>query len=343
MCLYVKGKKNNMADKKISIIVPAYNVEKYVGKCIESLIAQTYKNIEVIIVDDGSKDNTGKIIDQYAEKDKRILIVHQKNNGLPHARNTGLQCASGDYIMFLDSDDWLETNCCEIVLSKIQSFDADILFFEYSKEYKNKTVKMKTYGQKELKFDLMGVKEFFLYDMRTITAWGKIYKSEVIGEQRYNESMKTAEDVDFNFRVYEKTKRALYINDNLLHYRILENSAIHGFDSMIDSKLSNVIDSLLEWGQGDLEHREAYYSFVAIAYILICQNKICLKPDLNFFEKVSEIRKIEDNSSYKKLFENIDKVKIPKSRKLIIWLGKRRLYFLIAIIVILKLKNENRA
>ncbi len=332
-----------MTDKKISIIVPAYNVENYVGECIESLIAQTYKNLEVIIVDDGSKDNTGKIIDQYAEKDKRILVVHQKNGGLPHARNTGLQYASGDYIMFLDSDDWLDMNCCEIVLNKIQSFDADLLFFEYSKEYKNKTVKMKTYGQKELKFDLTGVKEFFLYDMRTITAWGKIYKSEIIGNQRYNESMKTAEDVDFNFRVYKKTKRALYIDDNLLHYRILENSAIHGFDPKIDDKLSNVIDSLYEWAQEDFEHMEAYYSFVAIAYILICQNKICSNPGLNFLKKVSEISRIGENSSYKKLFDNIDKVKIPKSRKLIVWLGKRRFYFCIAIIVNMKLKNEDRA
>ena len=332
-----------MEGKKISIIVPAYNVENYVGECIESLIAQTYKNIEVIIVDDGSKDNTGRIIDQIAEKDKRILVVHQRNGGLPHARNTGLDYASGDYIMFLDSDDWLEMNCCEIVLKKIQSFDADLLFFEYSKEYKNKTVKMKTYGQKELKFDLKGVKEFFLYDMRTITAWGKIYKSEIIGDQRYNESMKTAEDVDFNFKVYEKTKRALYIDENLLHYRILENSAIHGFDSKIDDKLSNVIDSLYEWAQVDFEHMEAYYSFVAIAYILICQNKICSNPDLSFLKKMTEISRIEENTSYKKLFDNIDKVKIPKSRKLIVWLGKRHFYFLIAIIVIMKLNNEDRA
>lgn len=97
-----------MEEKKISIIIPAYNVEKYIAKCLHSVINQSYKNLDVIVVDDGSKDRTGCIIDDYSAKDNRIRAVHQPNGGLPNARNTGMKYANGDYVMFLDSDDWIE-------------------------------------------------------------------------------------------------------------------------------------------------------------------------------------------------------------------------------------------
>ena len=132
--------------EKISIIIPAYNVEKFIAKCLDSVITQNYKNLDIIVVDDGSKDKTGSIIDDYATKDDRICVVHQPNGGLPNARNTGIKYAKGDYVMFLDSDDWIEPTCCEIVADEIQREKADLVFFEYYKEYKNKTVQMKTYS-----------------------------------------------------------------------------------------------------------------------------------------------------------------------------------------------------
>ena len=225
---YLIDREIALEEKKISIIIPAYNVEKYIAKCLHSVINQSYKNLDVIVVDDGSKDRTGCIIDDYSAKDNRIRAVHQPNGGLPNARNTGMKYANGDYVMFLDSDDWIEPTCCEVIVSEMQKDKADLVFFEYYKEYKNKTVQMKTYPHEKLIYNRDGGKqEFFLYDMRTITAWGKIYSAEILHKCEYNESLRTAEDVEFNYRIYDRVNKAVYIQTPLLHYRILEQSSIH--------------------------------------------------------------------------------------------------------------------
>ena len=111
---------SNFAKKcKVSIIVPVYNVEKYVERCIESIIKQSYKNLEIILIDDGSKDNSGKICDEYAEKDNRIKVIHKKNGGLSDARNTGLNIADGEYICFIDSDDYIHKDLVKDNLEKL--------------------------------------------------------------------------------------------------------------------------------------------------------------------------------------------------------------------------------
>lgn len=332
-----------MKNNKISIIVPAYNVEEYIAKCIESLINQTFRNIEIIVIDDGSTDNTGLLIDQYAKKDPRIVVIHQKNGGLPKARNTGLDKAKGEFIMFLDSDDWLEENCCEVVFDELEREKLELLFFEYSKEYKNKTVPMKTYQQEKLYYNAQGEKDFFLYDMRTITAWGKIYSAELIGEQRFNENMRTAEDVDFNFHIYEKVNRAKYINQHLLHYRILNQSAIHGFDSQIYEKLSFVLKSLRNWAKKDKEHEEAYYSFLAISFILVCQNGICLNKEYGFWKKVKKSSELKSDELYRELFQNIEKIRIPITRKMIVILAKLKLWPIVMTIICTKQFLEKRS
>ena len=120
-----------MKDSKISIIVPVYNAEKYLVECLNSLVEQTYKNIEIILIDDGSIDNSAKICDEYAKKDERIKVVHQKNSGVSVARNNGLDMHTGDYVMFVDSDDWIELNTCEILINNIISNDKDILIYNY--------------------------------------------------------------------------------------------------------------------------------------------------------------------------------------------------------------------
>ena len=130
---------------------------------------------------------------------------------------------------------------------QIKSVNNKGKFFEYYKEYKDRTVRMRTYKEKQLKYDINDKKEFFIYDMRTITAWGKIYRREIIDKCQYNETFKTAEDVDFNYRIYEKVRRAVYIQEPLLHYRILEKSAIHGYDPNIEKKILPVLDYLEEW------------------------------------------------------------------------------------------------
>ena len=114
----------------ISVIIPVYNVEQYLCECVDSVINQTYKNLEIILVDDGSTDSSGKICDDYAHKDERISVIHQKNSGLSGARNTGIDNASGDYIYFLDSDDYIDPNALESLIVIAEKNSSDIVFFD---------------------------------------------------------------------------------------------------------------------------------------------------------------------------------------------------------------------
>ena len=115
-----------MGQKKISVIVPAYNMEKYIERCLDSLIGQTYHNLEIIVVDDGSNDQTGILCDRYAKKDPRILVVHQENQGVSQARNVGLSRATGDYIGFMDSDDYIDPNMYQSMQSRMTD-DIDVV------------------------------------------------------------------------------------------------------------------------------------------------------------------------------------------------------------------------
>jgi len=119
----------------ISIIIPVYNVERYLHQCIDSVINQTYKNLEIILVDDGSSDSCPAICDNYAQKDGRIIVIHKKNEGQSIARNKALKTATGKYIMFVDSDDWIDLDTCEVAVSYAEKFDTDIVFWSYIREY----------------------------------------------------------------------------------------------------------------------------------------------------------------------------------------------------------------
>lgn len=125
----------------ISIIVPVYNVEKYLPQCLESLINQTYANIEIICVNDGSTDNSLEILDKYAKRDSRIIVINQKNSGVSVARNAALKIISGKYLMFVDGDDWIELNNCETAYNLIEKYNADVVMWSYIREYPNKALK----------------------------------------------------------------------------------------------------------------------------------------------------------------------------------------------------------
>ena len=121
----------------ISLIVPIYNVELYLSQCVESILIQTYTNLEVILVDDGSTDNCGKICDDYRNIDSRIIVIHKQNGGLSDARNTGIEIATGNYLCFIDSDDWIEPDMIEFLYNNLVNYDADLYMCDYFISYVN--------------------------------------------------------------------------------------------------------------------------------------------------------------------------------------------------------------
>ena len=183
-----------MAGPLISVIIPVYNVEKYLEKCINSVIGQTYKNIEIIIVDDGSTDKSGLICDFFAGKDTRIVVIHKVNGGLSSARNAGLDIAKGDYIGFVDSDDWIEPDMYECLLCNMLKENADISVcgVYYSRENKTKTDKDTT------SYCVLSRYEAICSTVRNnglikVYAWNKLYSRHVFEKLRFPEG-KTYED-----------------------------------------------------------------------------------------------------------------------------------------------------
>lgn len=207
----------------ISIIIPVYNVENHLKQCIESVINQTYKELEIIIIDDGSKDSSGKICDEYAEKDKRIKVIHKENGGISKARNTGLDIATGKYIMFIDSDDFFEENTCELLYNEIENKNADYVIGNYrhtSHDSKNWSYPLFNVEDIDSNFKV-SIKDYkkSIYVLNSVI-WNKIYKRDFIEEHnlRFIEGV-MAEDAIFAIYFYTNSDNGYYIKDVIYNYR----------------------------------------------------------------------------------------------------------------------------
>lgn len=209
----------------ISIIVPVYNVEKYLPQCINSLINQTYKNLEIILVDDGSLDDSGKICDEFSKRDSRIIVIHKQNNGLSSARNAGLEIARGDYIGFVDSDDWLDENMYEILFKLIKDNDSDISCCRFFKTA-NSDEKIPAVDNETIQSftNIEGLNNFYtdLY-VQTVVAWNKLYKRNLFNNVVYPVG-KIHEDEGTTYKLFYKANKITYINRPLYYYRSTPNS-----------------------------------------------------------------------------------------------------------------------
>ena len=206
--------------KKISIIVPCYNVENYIDKCIESLKNQTYKNIEVIMINDGSKDNTLKVIKSSVGNDKRFKIIDQENCGIGHTRNKGISLATGDYIAFVDSDDYVELNMYEDMIDNLEKNNSDIVVCNYYKFNSKNRQKIKS-GE-EVEFNLSIFESPKIINNVGYCPWNKVYKIELFNDIKYPVDKKF-EDLSAVVKVFSKANKISKINSYLYNYRINEN------------------------------------------------------------------------------------------------------------------------
>ena len=208
---------------KISIIVPVYNVEKYLRKCIDSILNQTFKDFELILIDDGSTDESGKICDEYNLKDNRIKVIHKENGGLSSARNAGLDIAQGEYIGFVDSDDWIELDMYEELykICKENDTDVGIVGINYGgASEKKKSKKIEIYSNKLILDDLVYNKGKEI----TWPAWNKLWLKKVIGESRFKEG-RIYEDGLFLYSLSSKIKKVAKIDYEAYNYR-MDNESI---------------------------------------------------------------------------------------------------------------------
>ena len=215
----------------ISVIVPVYNVEKYINKCIDSIIRQTYKNIELILVDDGSTDNSGKLCDKLASQDTRIKVLHKQNGGVSRARNLGIEKATGDYICFVDSDDWLEIDYFALAVPCLKKHKPKLLQNNYVKDNKKGNIINKYKKSNILYYDA----EQDLYEMANGYHYGweavaSFYEATACKKVKFNTEIVFGEDLLFRYE-FNKVNDGLYIYQYLpkYHYYTRESSAVNSY------------------------------------------------------------------------------------------------------------------
>lgn len=220
-------------EKLVSIIVPVYNVEKYLDRCVNSLINQTYSNIEIILVDDKTKDSSGAMCDLWAQERDNIQVVHkEKNEGLGYARNTGLEYAKGDYILFVDSDDYIENTLCEKAIKRLEESSSDICYFGHKKDINGKIVESDLSALKNEYEGEAIINDFLLNTLAQaecesgaprigMSAWRIMYRAEVIRNNNlkfYSERDYLNEDMFFRIHVVQCIKKVAVIHENLYYY-----------------------------------------------------------------------------------------------------------------------------
>ncbi len=209
--------------EKISIIIPVYNVEKYINKCINSVLEQTYKNLEIILVDDGSTDNSGNICDEFKKKDKRIKVIHKINGGLSSARNAGIECATGNYIGFVDSDDYIETDMFETLCSLIKQYKADISIVSLYEVYNNKIISVRNSGKLELFTKIEAMKELLTDRKIKSYACNKLFKKELFQNVKYPIS-KNFEDIATTLLLFEQSNKVVLLQQPKYYYQRRDDS-----------------------------------------------------------------------------------------------------------------------
>ncbi len=283
-------------DELISVIVPVYKVEDYLSRCVDSILSQTYRNIEVILVDDGSPDKCGEICDRYAQHDPRVRVIHKENGGLSDARNAGIEIAQGQYISFIDSDDWVHPEFLESLYQLTRSTDADIAasdFMRTSTENLPLTLEEETVYQYS---NLEALKQYAgVFYVQMVVSWGKIYKKQLFEGVRFPVG-RVHEDEFTTHKVIYKAKRIVFTTRKLLYYWQRQDS-IMGSRSSLKNQL-DTIDALLE--------RSAFFESIGL-------------DDLSglTYKKVFFI--------LRKLFRNMEKEEIDNGLKQKFWQLKSKL------------------
>lgn len=241
---------------KLSIIVPVYNAEKYLEKCVESLKNQTLSDLQIILVDDGSKDASGRICDDFATKDKRIQVIHKENGGVSSARNAGLDGAQGEYICFVDADDWLEAEAMDVLYRSAKENNADSLI--YDPYIHNECGDVNGVDTLDF-FDnsvLLKRKDITPDELRFMagTVWRCLYRQSILKKNgiKFNEALPLSEDRIFNLEVFGCSEQIYYLKKPLYHYLNNSGSAVHKYRA-------DFLEIVLETNRATIDVLERYW------------------------------------------------------------------------------------
>lgn len=296
---------------KVSIIIPVYNGEKYIEKCLKSVMQQTYKDIEIIVINDGSKDNTNKIIQAYKEKDKRILYLVQENRGVSASRNKAIQKATGEYIVFVDADDTINEDYVEVLVQTIEKENVDIVACGYTD--------ISIYGVLKLndfyKGNVLLSKNDFINDIFIGvggTLWGKIFKNKIIRENniKMNEEIFMCEDMLFVLEYATKCTSFGAVKENLYYYnRINDNSISSKINFTYYNNFITVIKLIEDILESNKYSRDFIDNILSQRIKSISLNLTIMQQDnkhnYRVKDKLNNIKMILDNDYYKRYKDNL--------------------------------------
>lgn len=313
----------------ISVIVPVYNTEKYLEKCLMSLIEQTYPNIELVVINDGSTDASGKICEKYKKKYNNIKYEYQENNGVSSARNKALKKCDGEYITFVDSDDWVEIDYCEKLYNSINKNDSEIVICGFNKIYDNQKEKCSFSKNSEYSSAM-----YTKYILNPQTGFGmvapKLIKKEII-ENTFNTNLKIGEDALFMLQLAKNVKKVTYIDECLYNYRINADSAVRKYNSnyveTIHESMNEMYKFVCEMDENQTKEGNIY-NYITYHLFLIIINYCCHPQNSNSLKSIKEVCRIPlfKQSIDKSTYENLS-----ISRKVFLFLLKRKMYLFLLI------------
>ena len=325
----------------ISIIVPVYNVASYLPQCLDSLVNQTYRDIEIICVNDGSTDGSLAILQEYAQKDERIKVIDQPNQGLSGARNTGNLHARGEWTMYVDSDDWVDTHCCETLIHEVTA-STDLCFFNYTREFKKCSVPQFIYKKDRIDFNEENISSLYVRLMAPTgkelahpekldslsTAWGKLYKTSIIQEhniQFVSTKEIGTEDLLFNTYYFTWIEEAIYLPNPFYHYR---KNNITSLTKLYKPRLSEqwqlLFTKIEEW----IKPLNRFDLFQALQYrqalSLIGQGLNITFSNKSFKAQHQELSRLLHSEKYKKAIQQLPLNFFPIHWKMFYGMAKRR-------------------
>ena len=299
---------------KVSIIVPVYNVAPYLRQCMDSAVNQTYQNIEIICVDDGSTDASSEILTEYALKNSKVRVIRQENSGLSVARNVGFSFATGEYVMYVDSDDWIDVCTCEKAVFKAEEHAADLVMWPYIREFPNRSAPKVIFSEektfhaaecRELQRRMIGLLGTELAHPENAdalcTVWGKLYLRELIAQNDIHftdlQRIGTYEDGLFNIHYLAHVKNATYIPDYLSHYR--KNSGMTSkYRKELAAQWKNLFSDMrgyIEKGGYGSDFEQALNNRISLSIIGLGLNAVALTNR----KALAEIRNILSDKEYR--------------------------------------------
>ena len=337
-----------MYNPSVSIIVPVYNVEKYIGECVESLLNQSYENLEIILVDDGSTDSSGDICDKYAEDDKRIKVIHKPNGGSSSSREVGIFSASGDYCMIVDSDDWIDKETVSECVERMGATEGcECVLFSYVKEYPGASIPVHIFegdqtffgneGEDKVYRRLFGLVDDELSHPELLAPVGsccmKLYRTEDARRGRYyhTNEVGSAEDALFNMYALHGVRNYIYIDKPFYHYRKNDGSLTATFRPRLQEqwgRLYDIMESIIEEKELGDRYKKAHSNYIALNIIGAGSNELSNKEG-GFLNKKRRIKAYLKNERVHRALVALESNKMPFKWRIFMFFARNRCAFML--------------